>query len=276
MSLTLFPIPEIEELIFGYIDIIHDGKNLMLVNKYFCNIIRKNPIYSEFRFFHELCCRPVGGFFLLPSTTKKFVKACKFGHIHVCKYIVSKDHHNRLETYMENNDAFVKCCLNGQLEIAKWLDQLVTCPQRPHTCGSITQTFIKCCYRGQINVAKWLYQSKPTIKNDLYHDVFFANCCEKGKLEIVKWLYQSDLIYSESIHKHYRHIFKISCRHGHLELAQWIYYLKFEEINIRMENNYAFRWACMKNKLDVAQWLTTLCPEYKLIIENNKITFYQF
>ena len=44
-----------------------------------------------------------------------------------------------------------------------------------------------------------------------------------------------------------------------------------QKIDIRAHDDLAFRNACCNNYLETAQWLSTLCPNYILKVENDKI-----
>ena len=44
-----------------------------------------------------------------------------------------------------------------------------------------------------------------------------------------------------------------------------------EMINIHANNEYAFRWSCSTRRIEIAKWLCSLCDEYYIEIENNKI-----
>ena len=67
-------------------------------------------------------------------------------------------------------------------------------------------------------------------------------------------------------------ILHYSCGYGDLETAIWLMQI-CPEINIRADNDYAFRWACEKDYFETAKWLTTICSNYVIIQESPEILF---
>jgi hypothetical protein len=71
--------------------------------------------------------------------------------------------------------------------------------------------------------------------------------------------------------------FRLCCENGEIEIAKWLIEFSKENgemINIHAENEYAFRESCESNDMEVAKWLCSLCDEYYIEIENNKIVKY--
>ena len=60
-------------------------------------------------------------------------------------------------------------------------------------------------------------------------------------------------------------MFSNACWCGHLEVAKWLLQVK-PDINISIDNEYAFRWTCANRQLNVAEWLQSLNP-YLYVIE---------
>ncbi len=64
--------------------------------------------------------------------------------------------------------------------------------------------------------------------------------------------------------------FVFSCANGYLEVAKWLWGLN-QNINIHIGDEYAFRLSCSRGRLKVAIWLCTLCNDYYLEHDDNKI-----
>ena len=85
-----------------------------------------------------------------------------------------------------------------------------------------------------------------------YYNQFIANCVN-GNLNRAKMLYSLGNI---NIHMDNEYAFRKSCQSGYLDVAKWLYSLG--NINIHIDDEFAFRWSCENGHLDVAQWLYSL------------------
>jgi hypothetical protein len=52
--------------------------------------------------------------------------------------------------------------------------------------------------------------------------------------------------------------FNLACKFGNLEEAKQLYALHKNNINIHIDDEYAFRWSCINGHLKVAKWLIKL------------------
>ena len=109
----IFCIPEIEAIIFDYLDPVKDLKNVAATNHYYHNIMSNNREYVEIR---DFC------FAKVHTTDTIFMTACGIGNIYTAKYI----HRCKNIDHDELSEAFRLSCQNGHLEVAQWLTTLCT------------------------------------------------------------------------------------------------------------------------------------------------------
>ena len=108
----------------------------------------------------------------------------------------------------------------------------------------------------------------------------FIEMCGNGHIEAAKWLLQlSQEIKSPiDIRANNDYAFRWSCRNGKIEMAKWLWQLSQEiksPINIRTYDDFAFKMSCNCGHVEVAKWLCTLCPQYSIIINDNKEIKYE-
>lgn len=311
MNDFLFPIPEIEQLIFEHLNILCDYKNILLVNKHLCQMITNDPIYLEFKELSKSRLKR-GRFrysFQIEFKTTKpnsiFVRACRFGYILVVKYLLQKFpfidiHHsldlafrlacagghieivkylfkidNKINIHALKEYAFQCACIKNRLEVAKFLYDVSGGKINIHESDEFA--FRKSCQKGFINVVEYLLSlEKNSYKINIYArdgDAFKLSC-KNGYLDIVKLLYSIDEKNQNNgiaYHIDYNSLFWESCKHGHLEIVEFLL-LMHPNVNIRIYNDYAFRQSCQYNHTKVAKLLATLVEKnYMLTIENDKI-----
>lgn len=193
----LFPVLEIEEIIIGYLDILRDGMNLLLVNKYMHDVIQNNPVFMEIEEFYRKKSSIAVYIDVGHSTVlKNFLKACFKGYIHTAKYLYQK-YFDEIDIHYMNEIAFQYSCAGGNLELSKWL-----------------------------------YNSDPEKKINIHidNDLAFQWSCENGHLKVAKWLYQlgSNKLDSNEetnvidIRADGDYAFKQCCAHNHRDVAEWL------------------------------------------------------
>ena len=210
----IFCIPEVEELIFEYLDPVLDLKNIAAISHHYHNLIEYNKEYTEIRNF----CRSQK---YCNLTT--FVNACKQGNIYAVKYVYQKKNIPH-EEYMRG---FRYSCYNDHLKIVEWLYNLLgqlkpslDLTDLQDRCLNNKYVFEICCENGHFQMIIWLYNLSGFFDTNIDYDLSFAESCYMNHLEVAQWLYNlSDPI---DIHVKNDSIFKLSCQNNHLEMALWL------------------------------------------------------
>lgn len=248
----IFPIHEIERIILDYLDEITDWKKLILVNKYFYNLISDDPTYLEIKNFCRI--KKSIDVFCIPGNTNRDTlnlwKACQMGYLRVMKYLLMKySNRDMIQVHYFREFAFQLCCRGGHTEPAKWLYEFTR------------------------------FNKKSVIDIRQDNNYAFNSSCENGHIETAKWLYELSKTDNRiDIHSEDESVFRFSCVYGRLELAKWLYKISYTDenklIDIRARNDHAFRTSCRSNTIEIAKWLCSLCPDYKVRIENDSSLFF--
>jgi hypothetical protein len=194
--------------------------------------------------------------------TDSFIQACKKGNLKKAINIYTKHKPN---IHTRDDEAFRYACVFGHINIAQWLYGL---DDKPNIHADDDYAFRFVCLIGYINIAQWLYglEDKPNIH--ALDDEAFRFTCSSGHINIAQWLYGLDD--KPNIHAKDDEAFRFACYFGHINIAQWLYGLDYKP-NIHAKDDYAFRWSCEKGHINIASWLSTICDDYHIEIENNKI-----
>jgi len=163
-----------------------------------------------------------------------FMYSCINGHLEVAKWLyqIGKETRAPINIHINSEEAFRGACANGHLEVAKWLYQIETnSPINIHINSEYS--FTLSCGNGHLEVAKWLYnlgiETNSPINIHVKSEFAFKNACRNGHLEVVKWLYNlGNEINSPIKITNYKNLFLYSCKNGHLEAAKWLYQIGFE------------------------------------------------
>ena len=107
-----------------------------------------------------------------------------------------------------------------------------------------------------------------------YND--FINSCQIGDIVKAKHIISKK---DANIKWDLNDAFRLSCQKGRKEVAEWLYNLSLTDnntkINIRAESDDVFI-SCSKYKnISLAIWLASICPNYELVIKEDKIISYK-
>jgi hypothetical protein len=193
--------------------------------------------------------------------TDSFINACKEGNLEKAINIYNKDNPN----IHAKDCAFRLSCKNGHINIAQWLYGL---DDKTNIHALDDYAFKSACKNGHINIAQWLYglEDKPNIH--ALDEIAFRYACYYGHINIAQWLY--GLEDKPNIHAYNDCAFRFACKYGHINIAQWLYGLE-DKPNIHASDDFAFKFACANRKINIASWLSTICDNYYIEIEDNKI-----
>jgi len=201
----------------------------------------------------------------------QFIEYCKKGDIINAQKILSQNYSIK---NANKKGAFRYSCINGYLNLAKWLYEL-----NPNNLGihdNNEYTFRHTCSHGKFDVAQWLYEITLSTDNQIDiragNDIAFKRCCVNGYLNIAQWLY-SLLKPNElkvNIFTKYYYVFISSCSNKK-DVAEWLYdltmqnsaqiyeeYLSNPEIFNFDVINCAFVNSCKYGQLDTALLLYSL------------------
>jgi RNAse (barnase) inhibitor barstar len=190
---------------------------------------------------------------------------------------------------MLNNNMSYQDLLNNTNDLNKvkeiWnLSKKINSPINLHINDEFA--FRQSCYNGHIEVAKWLWDiSSKEINSPINihakNEDAFLRSCYNGHIELAKWLWDissKEINSPINIYAKNEDAFLWSCYNGHIELAKWLWDISKEinsSIDIHAQDEYAFRMGCYNGYIEVAKWLATLCEDYKIEVENNKIKSYK-
>ena len=92
----------------------------------------------------------------MEEINKAFRQACMNGNLELAKWLLKVN--PNIDISAKNEHAFRWACMNGHLELAKWLLEIN--PYIDITSNS-NEAFLGACFNGKLNVAQWLSKIMP-------------------------------------------------------------------------------------------------------------------
>jgi hypothetical protein len=147
----------------------------------------------------------------------------------------------------------------------------------------IDDFFVWCCESGFQSVAEWVYnlsRDNPNKRIDLNvgSEYVFRISCGKGRKEMAQWLYDISKIDGNTkidINALDEFPFREACKNNYLDVAKWLYDLSKtdynEKIDVRVHDDSIFVESCENNQKDVAEWLCSICNDYEISYEGDKM-----
>lgn len=124
-----------------------------------------------------------------------FKRACKYGHLHIAKWIV--DSVGSYITITDYRDAWRSACRNNYLEIAKWIYGV--CRDLLNEDIVKLTTFVcEICSKSNLEIVQWMLSLPNIPENRLGH---FRNACFNS-VEVIRYVvnlynFDTNMIYSE-------------------------------------------------------------------------------
>ena len=164
-----------------------------------------------------------------------------------------------------------------------WLDGMfITLNSNPTTTTNVNLTLIfeTLCLNGHLETLQWLYKCKEqTINLNINQDRLFMNICKKSPqittktLEILCWLLSLKIFDQLDVHVNHNYAFRAACFRGSVDLVNFLLDLEGKRrINIHTENEIAFKLACAHGHLELVKFLLKLEGDRRIdvCIDNNE------
>lgn len=166
-SNSISSIPEIDDMIFAYLDPVNDLKHLMLVSHHYKTIVNNIALYRNIA---KLCVDSIQMIHEIETAINTwfmgeiniFDRACWFGYLDVAKYLCLNRH---IDIRAAFDRAFRWSCRTGHFEIAFWLH----CITNGHNLSAFIRDYtIRYSVEGNhLDITIWLYNiycNVPRIK----------------------------------------------------------------------------------------------------------------
>ena len=207
-------VEDLDRDIVSYIENPNDFRNLLVVNKYFKELVFDDDFFKEWKL---LKSKRMSSIFV-----SNFLRACELGCFKICKYLYHKET-SCINDGINDSEAFTLACTNGNMSLIRWIFQL----KGGISASTLFQIFIRACCDGNVELAKFIYQLTVdlNIKKDTV-SFLFGISCKDGGFELAKWLHQT---YKElDIHVNNDFAFKWSFKKGHTYITEWLFELNKE------------------------------------------------
>ena len=186
-----------------------------------------------------------------------FVTACAYNNTKVARWILNT--YSCVNPYYRESKALTDACLNGHLNVVRWLCQLLNPWQYFRLCN-MNIAFYQACRNGHFDVVEWIVQTYyPRHINIRFNEDFSFNiACENGHLRVVKFIFG---LYPRKYHRRlYKNALYRACRYGHIRLLEWVERANVINIQKACNKKYTLSWVCEEGHLQVVQWIVKKCP----------------
>lgn len=134
--------PDIDQIIIPLLDV-YSLANINSINKYYYEFTIKIPLLAQYQ---DISKNTSG------DAYSKLLAACYLGYLECVQYFIN---HYKFDTYYILKDLFYRCCVYGQIIIAKYLISLENlCKLDIHMNNNIFIRF--CIAKNHYEMAKWL------------------------------------------------------------------------------------------------------------------------
>lgn len=276
----IHPYYELENMIIDYLDVFVDYRNLILVNKYYHDLITNIPIYRDFIQLSEkenpinlieeyFTRRAFPGIKSIHVHHIYLYLACKWGYLSIVRYLLVKYGFSSKINLWLTIGASIR---NDYVDITKFLYYFFINREDINTCNLHNILFTSSCDSYHLEIAKFTYLESLKIKNPIsinstVIERMLRKFCDIDNYELINWFL--DLDSKIDITSCLESVFMDCCRkRNKFKNIRSLYYLSFDrknKINIRMDNDKPFRLSCACGNLENAQFL------YQLSLDNNDV-----
>jgi hypothetical protein len=186
-----------------------------------------------------------------------FENACACGRLNVIKLIYFNKLNSQLTDDQLTNGAH-SACKYGHIIVFRWIYIIA-----PFICTSSKMEicFTIACLCGNLQIAKWIINIvNPDLDDWLFDGYVFQIACLNNHLNVVKWLIT---ICSHSINQ-INNTFQLVCGAGHYEIASLLYKV-YLYIDLFDNDHASFKNACQGGNLRIAEWIESLIPSVYII-----------
>jgi hypothetical protein len=193
---------------------------------------------------------------MLDQLKEKFLKHCLNDDVVSAQKVYDKNliDINQIEceitTPLDIIDIFslFECmCIKNHVEIVKWLITLDI------KCKDYNLGFVSACAYDNRELAEHLHDESKCCDLDFNHA--FMVCCFVGNFDMLKWLYST---FKVDIHVCDENPFLYAISQQYFGIARWLYDISVKEnnnIDIRLDNDFAFRHSCYYGNVEMCKWL---------------------
>lgn len=295
----IFPIPEIENIIFDYLDPLVDLKQISKVSHYYHDTINDMSFWIELREFTREKTYSVSKMIdycgseanvdewnrssVCNGTINSFTRACFFDKMSIAKYLFSS---RKFDLNFSNKAAFRYACAgprsnddDERWKIILWLhnltDNIYNATTRPDF------TFLLCCRHDNFDIAIWYFN----LCNPICSIYAFKKISKHGNFDMALWL-----CIVGTNRWSVRDTIKIGYRYGHLATIIYLYEFHYEFISNIYKEKYLDVMIWAYNKFNIAPdsrdigsaidpviiiWMMSLRDDYEIISVTDRIIQYR-
>lgn len=197
--------------------------------------------------------------------------ACWDGDIELAEILLTKGYKHELFT---DNDLFQVCINGNQFEMAEWLlnkKEELKLDESTVDLSYSRWRIKEACVEGNLKRALWLNKMRPTLlKSYTVHEFIelFSSVCRRNELEIAKWLHEFNTI--PSLRLTYEKIFNEMCKCGNLKMCKWILNIIHNFGDNMLFINSAFTSACEDGRLNICKWLRDTFKDLNIRYNNDE------
>ncbi len=219
------------------------------------------------------------------NTTRKFLDACKLGHLDTLKRVVSTETkfllsikwRHPISCDMERlsasslsilDEAIVDACENDHMNVMTWLIVYFRYTIEDFKCEKTKDPRLTyrdllaiACRNGNLVMAQWLANYFKLTTEDVYDmGSIFYWVCDDDRLDIARWLTAYFKPDSAVIRCGSNQALRVLCINGNIVFIKWLVVAyKLTAKDARATDDQALRYACADKCRNVVEWLIDFC-----------------